>query len=323
MFLAVVLMTTTAINAYLVGKSATSPFLKSSSSSSASSCSFLQLSTQSKQMSCTTTTMLKSSEDGKNTDVDEEISSSDDDKENDTTTAAAEENDEDQEQQEEEEEEEEEEEVKEDPEVTKLKEEIAELESTLKRKKQQVREAKDTADIYTKSGYARKVAEMENMRRLRSMMQSSDKSAVSANVLSEFLPVLEQLNSIKEKYEGDEFAKQYGALPGAFKACFTQLGVTDYTLSVGDKIDPMRMIVIESEHSNDIPKDTVLRPVKMGMELQGNVVQMAECVSSLGPEVVEEEKTEEEEGEEEDKEVKAEAEAEEDADNNDEKEKEE
>jgi len=169
-----------------------------------------------------------------------------------------------------------------------LKEEIAELEDALKSKRRQLRETQDTADRYTKTGYARKVAEMENMRRARSMLQSSDKSSASATILREFLPVIEQLESLKEKYADDEFGKQYGALPGALKGAFTSLGVTDYTVTMGEKIDLSRMVVVESEHCEDQPADTVLRPLKMGLELQGNIVQYAECVASLGPEKTEE-----------------------------------
>ena len=60
-------------------------------------------------------------------------------------------------------------EIQEDPEVTAIKEEIAQLESTLKEKRRELAYVSDKADEYTKSGYARKVAEMENMRRARSV----------------------------------------------------------------------------------------------------------------------------------------------------------
>ena len=57
----------------------------------------------------------------------------------------------------------------EDPEVTAIKAEIADLESTLKEKKSQILYLQDAADLNSKAGYARKVAEMENMRRARSV----------------------------------------------------------------------------------------------------------------------------------------------------------
>ena len=64
---------------------------------------------------------------------------------------------------------EEEQEPQEDPEITALKESIAELERTLKSKRSSLQYALDQVDEYSKSGYARKVAEMENMRRVRSV----------------------------------------------------------------------------------------------------------------------------------------------------------
>jgi len=57
----------------------------------------------------------------------------------------------------------------EDPELTALKEGIAELEDELKQARRKVADVNDRADDFTKSGYARKVAEMENMRRARSV----------------------------------------------------------------------------------------------------------------------------------------------------------
>ena len=61
------------------------------------------------------------------------------------------------------------EEEQEDPEVVAIKEEIAQLESTLKDKRRELAYVSDKAEEYSKSGYARKVAEMENMRRARSV----------------------------------------------------------------------------------------------------------------------------------------------------------
>jgi vancomycin resistance protein YoaR len=60
-------------------------------------------------------------------------------------------------------------ESEEDIELTALKEEIKQLESTLKSKRTNLSYTQESAEEYTKSGYARKVAEMENMRRLRSV----------------------------------------------------------------------------------------------------------------------------------------------------------
>ena len=61
----------------------------------------------------------------------------------------------------------------EDPELVAIKEEIAKLESTLKDKRRELAYTSDKAEEYSKSGYARRVAEMENMRRARAVSVSS------------------------------------------------------------------------------------------------------------------------------------------------------
>ena len=61
------------------------------------------------------------------------------------------------------------EEPAEDPALTKLKQDIADLESSLKAKRRELASVSDRAEEYTQTGYARKVAEMENMRRARSV----------------------------------------------------------------------------------------------------------------------------------------------------------
>lgn len=121
------------------------------------------------------------------------------------------------------------------------------------------------------------------------MLQSSNKFAATAGVLTEFLPTLDQLTILRERFEGDEFGQKYAALAGGVRAAFTEMGVTEYTLAEGEPIDTSRMTVIESEHSAIIAKDCVLRPLAVGLELKGNIVRPAECVASLGVEETPEE----------------------------------
>ena len=59
--------------------------------------------------------------------------------------------------------------VEEDPEVVALKADIAEHEATLAKAQSSLQYALDQCEEYSKTGYARKVAEMENMRRVRSV----------------------------------------------------------------------------------------------------------------------------------------------------------
>ena len=57
----------------------------------------------------------------------------------------------------------------EDPEVTAIKESIAELEGILADKKSKLQYELERCEEYSKRGYARKVADMENMKRVRSV----------------------------------------------------------------------------------------------------------------------------------------------------------
>jgi molecular chaperone GrpE (heat shock protein) len=131
------------------------------------------------------------------------------------------------------------------------------------------------------------------------MLNRGNEFSATAGILANFLPVLDKLTELRETYGEDEYGKQYNALAGAMKSAFSKMDATEVTLAVGDKIDTTRMVVVDSEYSNDHAVDTVLRPVAMGMELQGNVIRLAECVASLGPEPAEEEAAVEEAVEEE------------------------
>lgn len=174
------------------------------------------------------------------------------------------------------------EEVPEDPEVTALKQEIANLESDLRAKQSTLSYAQGQVEEYSKGGYARKVAEMENMRRVRSSVNSSNRSSATASVLSEFLPLYDKFVSLKEKHAESEFGNKYGSL--SIEATFAKMGVTEYTLEAGQDIDAYRMAVVESEYSTEIAKDKVIRPVAAGLELEGNVIRAAQCIASAGSE---------------------------------------
>ena len=83
--------------------------------------------------------------------------------------------------------------------------------------------------------------------------------------------------------EYDEFGKMYNALPGAIKSGFTSMGCTEYEIATNEPIqNSNRMVVIDSEISTTVPKDCVIRTVQSGMELQGNMIRLAQVVSSLG-----------------------------------------
>mmetsp|Transcript_85616 Transcript_85616/g.247112 ORF Transcript_85616/g.247112 Transcript_85616/m.247112 type:complete len:266 (+) Transcript_85616:100-897(+) len=169
----------------------------------------------------------------------------------------------------------------EDPEVTALKEEISKLESELKSRRASLSLVIDQVEEYSKAGYARAVAEMENMRRVRSSMNSSSKSNALAGVLRDFLPVYDRMDSLKEKYISDEFGSKYAGL--SIGPTFTKMGVKEFSVQPGAPIDLIRMNVVATEYSEAL-KDTVIRQVAPGLELEGNVIRAAACISSMGTE---------------------------------------
>jgi molecular chaperone GrpE (heat shock protein) len=123
---------------------------------------------------------------------------------------------------------------------------------------------------------------------LHQLRQKSSKAASIAAVLTEFLPMRDQLEQLKEQFSGDEFGKQYNAIPVAMEKALEQLGVTEYTMAVGEPIkniiNESRCIIIDREYSDQVAKDTVLRPLRIGLELEGNIIRPAECIASLGSE---------------------------------------
>ena len=184
--------------------------------------------------------------------------------------------------------------TEEDAEVTSLKSKIATLEADLKQKKTALASLQDAADRYTKSGYARQVALVENNKRMRGANMADNKFAARAGVIATFLPVLNDLESVGMKYEGDEFAKSLGALRAEFMNSMNELGVTEYTVNVGDVVDGSRVVATSEEYSEECATGTVVSSVKSGLEIQGNIVRPAECVASLGSEKNEEEASSEE-----------------------------
>ena len=89
------------------------------------------------------------------------------------------------------------------------------------------------------------------------------------------------MDSLKEKYINDEFGSKYGGL--SLGPTFTKMGVKEFSVQPGASIDLIRMNVVGTEYSEAV-KDTVIRQVTPGMELEGNVIRAAGCISSLGKE---------------------------------------
>lgn len=172
-----------------------------------------------------------------------------------------------------------------DPEVVALKESIASLESDLKAKKSQLSNLKDMAEKYSPTGYARQVALVENNKRRRGANNSDSRGAARATVMQSFLPVLEELDAVGAKYEGNTFAKTLDAgLRSEFSNSLVALGVSEFVVESGQAVDVGRVVAVEEEYSEEFAKGTVIRALKLGLEISGNTVRPAEVVGSLGTE---------------------------------------
>lgn len=177
---------------------------------------------------------------------------------------------------------EEKEKPKEDPEITALKEEISSIETTLKNLKMKYNTLTEAVEYNSEKGYLRKCAEIDNTRRSREMSSSNNREASQASSIQNFLPFYDLLEDLRTKYDGNDFAQGYSAL--SLKSTFTQLGVEDFTLNVGETLNRSRGKVIASEYSNEHAKDVIISVEKDGLELNGWVIQLADVVVSLGSE---------------------------------------
>jgi len=171
-----------------------------------------------------------------------------------------------------------------DPEVKALKDEISQLESDLKQKNRDLSKLEDLADNYSEGGYARKVAEMEGYRRTRSASSKDSGMVARASVLESFLPVVDTLKANADLYADDEFAKKYSALGSDFNNALKNLGVTEFTAKEGENINFLRTTTVEKQWSDNIGEGCVITPVRVGYELNGNVMRKAQVVVSRGSE---------------------------------------
>jgi molecular chaperone GrpE (heat shock protein) len=178
---------------------------------------------------------------------------------------------------------------KEDKLVKELKESIASLESSLKAKKSQLSSLKEAEDRFSSAGYARQVALVENNKRMRGANVADNKSASRAAVLQSFTPVLDELEALGQRYEGNGFAKTLNSgLRSELDKALHELGVAEYVVESGQAIgDTGRVVAVEEEYSEEYAKGTVIRSLKSGLEIKGNVIRPAEVVGSLGREEIE------------------------------------
>lgn len=129
------------------------------------------------------------------------------------------------------------------------------------------------------------MALVENNKRMRGANMADNKSAARATVLQSFLPVLDELDAVGAKYEGNPFARTLDAgLRSELQSSLTELGVSEYSVEAGQSVDVGRVVAVEEQYSEEYAAGTVIQAVKTGLEISGNVVRPAEAVTSLGSE---------------------------------------
>ena len=92
-----------------------------------------------------------------------------------------------------------------DPEIKALKDQISEMESTLKQKNRDLSKLQDLADDYSEGGYGRKVAEMEGYRRSKSVSKELVRDYAGVSIIvhldrdENHIPIIFLLHSLSLK----------------------------------------------------------------------------------------------------------------------------
>ena len=120
---------------------------------------------------------------------------------------------------------------------------------------------------------------------MRGANVADNKSASRSVVLQSFLPVLDELETLGQQYESNNFAKTLNSgLRSELDKSLNEFGVTEYMVESGMAMGSAvgRVVAVEEEYSEEYAKGTVIRPLKSGLEIKGNVIRPAEVVGSLG-----------------------------------------
>lgn len=140
---------------------------------------------------------------------------------------------------------------------------------------------RERADVYTESGYLRQVAEMDNYRKKREVTTQNNRYSARATVVAQLLPILDELEELEAKY--DREINGYKALRWDLQNVLTEkLDVEEFTVETGSEFSFARHKVVGEEESDEFAKDTIIREVKKGLEIKGNVLRPAEVIKSLG-----------------------------------------
>ena len=185
-----------------------------------------------------------------------------------------------------------------------LREAIADIEKGLIKARGELVSAKDGAKDAGEAGYMLLAANFERFRQSARSEIDSQKGYGKVAAVRALLPFAERFTELQcERKTGeecdadDEIHKYYGGIYKQYTQLLDSWKVTEYTVSPGDKFDIKIHQTVESVSSDDAPAGSVIECIESGWMMDGDVVRLAKCKVSTGPEKVEEEAPAEEEGE--------------------------
>lgn len=168
-----------------------------------------------------------------------------------------------------------------------LKKEISTLETTICHKRRRLSNLQSLTDDYSQSGFARKVAELDSLRKNLNLVHQSHVNKSMALVMKIFLPVLDYLLELNERYEREQndFAiKGYGALASEMKDCLYGLGLERSNIQVGSPFNRNQMKVlrvVENQSPEELKlhdSECVVEVIKDGYKYKGNFVRLADVI---------------------------------------------
>jgi molecular chaperone GrpE len=176
----------------------------------------------------------------------------------------------------------------EDPKVTALKSTIASLEAELSTLQNKLAELQVQTEMNSKNAYLRLASDVDNYK--KQQVESGDQNELEerANVIKQFLPVYDALESLSVKYatSADEDAKEtqknYGALQSNLMSTLQDLGLSTFHVDADEDVAPERHEVKEEEFSTTVKSGRVIKEVESGYELEGNIVKKATIIASKG-----------------------------------------
>uniref|UniRef100_A0A7S2V060 GrpE protein homolog n=1 Tax=Fibrocapsa japonica TaxID=94617 RepID=A0A7S2V060_9STRA len=177
--------------------------------------------------------------------------------------------------------------------LAELKQQIEDLEKQLKDKEEQLKISKRKILDNGKTGYVTIAAEADNYKRSSKSTIDSLGTRAMAEVISDFMPLVDKFEAIKETAEATEnlsedvlkIHRNYQALPRQMMTIFEGLGASSFDATVGSQIDPIKNVASSTrEPANDKEKDgMVVEALKSGFEINGVIIRPASCVMCVVP----------------------------------------